>query len=147
MIHRRRGLELGIRADMSLGPPAMDQGHPVWNHRPGQDGIARRGVPATVWPLVTMGRGLCCVCTGRASILQFLYVSFMYSSHRIRVSGLGSMGGAVRPWPPSCGSWCRCVLPLGVEDALLPLDAEHMTVIRSPKRTIRSLVLASVAPI
>jgi hypothetical protein len=46
--HQRRGLELGMRADMSLGPPATDQVHPVWSHRPGQDGIARRGEPATV---------------------------------------------------------------------------------------------------
>jgi hypothetical protein len=49
---QRHGPGLGMRADGSLGPPAAGQGHPVWSHRPGHEGIARRGVPATVWPPV-----------------------------------------------------------------------------------------------
>jgi hypothetical protein len=62
------------------------------------------GRTATVWPLVTMGEGLCCMCTGRASILQSLYVSSMHNIHQIGASGLGSMGDTVWPWPPPCGS-------------------------------------------
>jgi hypothetical protein len=52
--HWRRGLELGMWADGSLGPPATGQGHPVWSHRSGVEGIARRSLVTAAH----RGRGL-----------------------------------------------------------------------------------------
>jgi hypothetical protein len=41
-LHRRCGPESGMWTGMSLGPPAVDLGHPVRSRRPGQDEIAHR---------------------------------------------------------------------------------------------------------